>query len=326
MKRFLLFIVALCSMLIGYAQSKNQAYLDYIDQYRSIAIQQQKKHGIPAAITLAQGLLESAAGRSELATKANNHFGIKCNSEWNGRTFTADDETKNECFRRYHSAEESYEDHSLFLLRKRYESLFQLSITDYKGWARGLKACGYATDPKYAEKLINLIELYDLQHITKGKNHGNNNPVIHDHETWEDLINESDVILRAHHSLKDYALPPIEDFEIYEEHASGFRNGVRYIIAIKGDTYASLSYYLNIREKKLRRYNDALDARELQEGDMVYIYAKKNRAGRKFTYCYCQPDDNLWEIAQKYGIRLKKLCKRNNIHYNSPTPQRLQLR
>ena len=166
MKKILLLPYLLLAALVMQAQSKNQAYLDYIAQYSDLAIEQQRKHKVPAAITMAQGILESAAGRSELAVKANNHFGIKCTSDWQGRTINKDDDKANECFRRYARVENSYEDHSLFLLRKRYESLFALPIGDYKGWAHGLKACGYATDPKYPEKLIQLIELYELDKLT----------------------------------------------------------------------------------------------------------------------------------------------------------------
>lgn len=329
MKRISLFIIVTFLLaLTATAQTKNQAYLDYIDQYSAIAIQQQIKHKIPAAITIAQGLLESAAGRSELATKANNHFGIKCTSDWQGRTYTHDAERRNECFRRYHSAEDSFEDHSLFLLRKRYESLFELPIGDYKGWAYGLKACGYATDPKYPEKLIKLIELYDLQSLTMDKDLKAAGLIEEKDAYWEEQELENEVIKQAQNTIADYVLPPLEDLEMYEEHASGYRNGVRYIIAARGETFATLAYFLNMREKALRKYNDALDTRELQEGDMVYVYPKKRKAARKYTYYYCKPGDDIWEISQKYGIRLKTLCKRNNIPYGTTISpqQRLQLR
>lgn len=330
MKRISLFIIVTFLLaLTANAQTKNQAYLDYIDQYSAIAIQQQIKHKIPAAITIAQGLLESAAGRSELATKANNHFGIKCTSDWQGRTYTHDAERRNECFRRYHSVEDSFEDHSLFLLRKRYESLFELPIGDYKGWAYGLKACGYATDPKYPEKLIRIIELYDLQSLTMDKDLKAAGIVKDEDANWEEEAIENDIIVHAQNAIHDYVLPPMEDFEIYEEHASGYRNGIRYIIAGRGENFTSLAYFLNMSERTLRKYNDALDgARELKEGDMVYIYPKKRRTTRKFTYYYCQPGDDAWEIAQKYGIRLKSLYKRNNLPYGSALEpqQRLQLR
>ncbi|MBR1929180.1 MAG: glucosaminidase domain-containing protein [Paludibacteraceae bacterium] len=167
MKRLTYFILLSLVPMIISAQATNELYRKYIEQYKKEAQNQQKKHGIPASITLAQGLLESAAGRSELATKANNHFGVKCTSDWKGESYRHDDETKQECFRKYKHAEESYEDHSLFLLRPRYKELFDLKITDYKGWAHGLKKCGYATDPGYAGKLIKIIEDYGLTQYDK---------------------------------------------------------------------------------------------------------------------------------------------------------------
>ena len=161
MKR--VFTLLLCfSAASVMAQSLNKDYLAYIEAYKQVAVNQEIMHHIPACITLAQGLLESGAGKSSLAKEANNHFGIKCHSDWKGGTFHKDDDKVNECFRSYASAEESYEDHSLFLLRPRYQKLFALDIRDYKGWARGLRECGYATDPGYAPKLIKIIEDYDL--------------------------------------------------------------------------------------------------------------------------------------------------------------------
>lgn len=321
MKRFLLASLTFCIALTATAQTKNQAYLDYIEQYKAIAIKQQTKHRIPAAITIAQGLLESGAGKSELSSKANNHFGIKCTSDWEGRTIRY----KNDCYRRYASAEDSYEDHSQFLLRKRYASLFDISINDYKGWAKGLKQCGYAEDPKYPQKLIELIELYELQNLTKSGGGKNASKKSDD----EDLaINEEEIYRQAHKVLQAYVMPPIADFHILGGHAAGYRNSVKYVIALQGDTYASISKDLDMREKALRKFNDAKFARDIQAGDMVYIYAKRNKSGRKYTYYYTQPGDNLWEISQKYGIKLKKLCKRNDLRPNDNTtlPERLQLR
>jgi hypothetical protein len=149
-------------------QSKSNSTQDYINTYTKIAIEQEKQYGIPACITLAQGILESGSGRSRLATEANNHFGIKCHNDWKGKKIYKDDDKKNECFRVYDNAEQSYIDHSLFLVgKKRYAELFQLKITDYKGWAKGLKKAGYATNPKYPQLLIDIIELYDLANITQ---------------------------------------------------------------------------------------------------------------------------------------------------------------
>ena len=328
MKKILLLPYLLLAALVMQAQTKNQAYLDYIAQYSDLAIEQQRKHKVPAAITMAQGILESAAGRSELAVKANNHFGIKCTSDWQGRTINKDDDKANECFRRYARVEDSYEDHSLFLLRKRYESLFALPIGDYKGWAHGLKACGYATDPKYPEKLIQLIELYELDKLTMDERLKKGGFVNEKDTTWQESTAADDVIAHAQENMPDYVYPPLEDLKIFDDHASGYRNGVRYIIAGQGETFASLAYFLNMRERTLRKYNDALDTRELEPGDMVYIYKKKKQAARKYRYYYFKPSDDAWEIAQKYGIRLKSLYDLNGIPYGTPlkTAQRLKLR
>ena len=157
--------VILCSAEC--AEVRSSAYLAYIERWKATALDQQAKYGIPASITLAQGLLESGAGQSDLATLANNHFGIKCHSDWQGGTFRKDDDQRDECFRRYTRAEDSFRDHSLFLKRKRYESLFSYKVTDYKSWAKGLKECGYATDPKYPQKLIQIIETYELDKLSK---------------------------------------------------------------------------------------------------------------------------------------------------------------
>lgn len=146
---------------------RNPAYVAYIEKWKSTALAQQAQYGIPASITLAQGLLESGAGQSDLATTANNHFGIKCHSDWQGGTFRKDDDKRDECFRSYNNADDSFRDHSLFLKRKRYEVLFTYDVNDYKAWANGLKACGYATDPNYPQKLIRIIETYDLANLDK---------------------------------------------------------------------------------------------------------------------------------------------------------------
>ena len=165
---WLMVAVLLCGVSTGMAQQRNKAYEDYIKKYRSIAVDEMKHYRIPASITLAQGLLESGAGRSELARKSNNHFGIKCGGSWDGRSVRHTDDAPNECFRAYKHAKDSYRDHSKFLRSgARYAFLFRLKITDYKGWAKGLKKAGYATDPKYANRLINIIETYDLDKYDK---------------------------------------------------------------------------------------------------------------------------------------------------------------
>ena len=320
-------IIVLSCLSVGlWAQSKNATYEAYIDEYREVAIEQQRKHGIPASITMAQAILESAAGQSELATKANNHFGIKYTSDSPGKTYKYDDNRQNECFRKYAEVADSYEDHSLFLKRKRYESLFALSMGDYKNWAYGLKACGYATDPKYPEKLIRLIELYDLNKLTFDKT-----IVRSDSDSKKKLFIDdegTDIAFIEQEKVEDYPMPPMEELQLFHNHRSGYRNGVRYIVAGPNETFASLALFLNMYERTLRKYNDALDTRELREGDIVYIYPKKNRAAKRYPYCYFRGEDTAWDIAQKYGIKLKSLYKLNAIPYGTPltTHQRLDLR
>ena len=165
------FIISLLALTLSFsqlsAQRKNKAYIDYIEKYSSLAVKHQKQYGIPASITLAQGLLESGAGRSELARMSNNHFGIKCHSDWKGKRVYYDDDKKDDCFRKYNKPEDSFEDHARFLKRARYASLFELKVTDYRGWAKGLKRCGYATDKSYANKLIQTIERYRSQSASR---------------------------------------------------------------------------------------------------------------------------------------------------------------
>lgn len=324
MKNRLFFILGGLVVAINLlAQTQNPQYISYIAKYREMAIEQQIKHRIPAAITMAQGLLESSAGQSELAVKANNHFGIKCAGDWVGRTYTHNDETKNECFRQYASAADSYEDHSLFLQRKRYESLFALPLADYKGWAHGLKACGYATDPKYADKLIRIIELYNLQSLTLDKDLQQAGLVSTKDTTWQGF--ETDQLIETTteetHAIQDH-------IEVFANHQSRRINGVRYIVANEGESFASLAVFLNMYERTLRKYNDALDTRELQPGDIIYIYPKKNKASRKTPFHYFKPGEDAWHIAQKYGIKVKSLYKLNGIPYGTPltTVQRLDLR
>ena len=324
MKKIILFTCLMACSWSMLAQSQNQTYLDYIATYRDMAIEQQRKYNVPAAITMAQGILESAAGQSELAKKAKNHFGVKCTSDWVGRTYYKDDDQANSCFRVYAEVSDSYEDHSLFLTRKRYESLFALPIGDYKNWAYGLKACGYATDPHYPEKLIRIIEQYGLNELTFDTLLVRSGAVNPQDTTWQ----EGDIQVDFTALAEEMPTPEMQDLQLFHNYQSGRCNGVRFIIAGPNETYASLASFLNMYERTLRKYNDALDDRELQEGDIVYIYAKKNRASRKTPYCYFREGDTAWHIAQRYGIKMKSLYKLNGIPYGVPltTYQKLLLR
>ncbi len=322
MNRFILLACTWMMCIILCAQHKNPQYVAYIQQYRDMAIEQQIKHQVPAAITMAQGLLESAAGQSELATQANNHFGIKCASDWVGKTYTHDDEKSNECFRQYASVEDSYEDHSLFLLRKRYESLFALPKADYKAWAHGLSTCGYATDPKYPEKLIRIIEEYDLQALTLDTILIKAGLVSASDTTWQNNPQKDSILQDQERITIQQRIPASA------QHKRGRNNGIEYVTAADGDTYQTLAIALNMYERTLRKYNDALDTRELVAGQKVYIYAKKKKASRKHPYHNFRTGEDAWGIAQKYGITLKSLYKMNGIPYGTTlkTNQRLRLR
>ena len=265
----------------------NQTYQQYFNQYKDIAIEQMKRYNIPASITLAQGVFESGAGRSELAAKGNNHFGIKCNG-WNGRKTYHDDDEDNECFRAYDSAYESYEDHSKFLVNSpRYRQLFSLKKNDYKGWAKGLKAAGYATNPQYAYKLIEIIQLYKLYEYDDAKSY--------------------DKFMIEH--TKDH---PVNGQDL---HVIKIFNKNYYIIARQGDTFKSLAQEIGISYKKLAKYNERDKRDELEPGEIIWLKKKQKKAPKDYKgYShYVRPGESMYTIAQKYGIRVKSLYKLNKL-------------
>lgn len=268
--------------VISQTMTWNQRYQNYFDKYKDVAVEQMLKYRIPASITLAQGVLESAAGNSELATKANNHFGIKCNG-WTGRKSYHDDDARNECFRAYDSVYESYQDHSVFLTTsKRYSNLFQLKLTDYKGWARGLKACGYATSPTYATKLIEIIELYKLYQYDTAK---------HFDKFQAQQVKGGD-------SRQIYAF-----------------NKNYYLKARRGDTFRSLAKEVDISYRKLARYNERDKNDVLEEGEIVWLKKKQNKAPKNYKgrLHYVKNGESIYSISQLYGIKLKKLYKLNDL-------------
>ena len=281
------------------AQRRNARYNEYIKQYAPLAVEQMKRHKIPASITLAQGLLESGAGHSELARKSNNHFGIKCGGGWRGRTVRHDDDARNECFRAYRNPMDSYEDHSLFLRRgARYAFLFNLKITDYRGWARGLKKAGYATDPSYANRLITIIEDYELY---KYDNQGTV-------RNWEKQVKKKPWLARPHQVF--------------------IANDIAYVVARDGDTFQVLGKEFDISWKKLVKYNDLHKEYTLEEGDVIYLKEKKKKAAKSYTVYVVRDGDSMHSISQKYGIRLKNLYKMNRkeADYVPEVGDRLRLR
>ncbi len=281
-------ILMIATLLSAQTNGKSKAFVDYIEQYKKIAVEQMKKHGIPASITLAQGLLESGAGSSELAKKSNNHFGIKCGSTWFGPTTTHFDDGRNECFRVYSTVSESYEDHSQFLKKERYSRLFRLSTTDYKGWARGLKACGYATSPTYADRLIAIIELYELNKLDREQK-------IDDMYVYvPETVAPKDVVLNSHTIMTN--------------------NNVLCIKANSRDTWESIAKEFNTSKKHLLKYNEAIEQVMIQEGDIIYLQKKQKRAAKQFGRKYwhhVRQGESMYSIAQLYGMRLKYLYKLN---------------
>lgn len=277
----------LCSLSVSAQTKWNARYQQYIDQYKDIAIEQMKRWKIPASITLAQGIFESGAGQSWLTLNSNNHFGIKCHG-WTGRSVYKDDDARNECFRAYDSAFDSFEDHSRFLASgQRYKSLFSLKTTDYKGWARGLKAAGYATNPQYANKLIDIIQLYRLYELDTAKGY--------------------DKFMSGHARDKGVNGQPLHPIKMYNKNY--------FIYARRGDTFRSIGEEIGISYKKIARYNERDRNDRLEEGEIIWLKKKQKRAPKDYKghLHYVKRGESMYFIAQKYGIRLKSLYKMNDM-------------
>lgn len=287
----------------------------YIDTWKDEAMYQMAAHGIPASITLAQGILESRDGNSRLAKEGNNHFGIKCHSDWQGGRIYADDDAKNECFRQYKNARESFDDHSDFLKKPRYASLFELEVTDYKGWARGLKSCGYATSPEYAQALIRIIEdnnltQYDEQGLLLAKNDELPRAA---KKPKARLTNEGGKSKKSR-TTSGEDRPEITLSGNHEVLVSD--NRIKYIVAREGDTRASIAREIDLNVFILNRFNDFDNSTELKPGDIVYLQPKRMQAG---TPEYVSMEGDSWfSISQKHGIKLKRLCKINGSSPDKP--------
>lgn len=277
-RKFLCFIVSSIFVLTATAQS---SYHTYIETYAPLAVEQMRLYKIPASITLAQGLLESGAGKSKLALQANNHFGIKKGMNWKGPTVRHNDDLPNEQFRKYKSVRESYEDHSRFLRTgKRYAFLFDLKPDDYKGWARGLKKAGYATSPTYAQALISIIERYQLYRFDTGK--------------W---------------GSKEQNAIALERYTIRKCNKS------YYIIAQEGDTYESLAKIFDVSKRKLRKYNEVGKSQQPKAGSIVYLQKKQKKAHKSYKgkMHTIQPGESLHQISQMYGMRVQTLYDINEL-------------
>lgn len=287
----------LCFLLLSAISVQAESRKEFVKRYKHIAIKEMERTGIPASIKLAQGILESGCGESNLSLQANNHFGIKCH-DWTGPTYQMDDDEANECFRKYKSPEQSWVDHSRFLTsRPRYASLFDIPTTDYKAWARGLKAAGYATNPVYAEKLIKIIEEEELYKFDR-------------------LITQPEGHSISPEEYAESTTPQARPGNISYKKREEMRNGILCIETQEGDSFEKIAQYYGIKLKKLLQYNDKKDT-NTEAGQLIYLKSKKSRAARGYEFHRVKEGDSLYDIAQRYGIKLKNLKKYNYMDENS---------
>ena len=329
---FLTLLLILLWNINVFSQNKSKAALDYIEKYKDVAMREMQEYKIPASITLAQGLLESGNGNSELAKKSNNHFGIKCHKDWKGGRTYHDDDERGECFRVYKTPEESYRDHSIFLsARGRYSFLFDLKITDYKGWAKGLKKAGYATLPTYANVLINLIEKYDLTQyddmVVKGKfkYKESKKQKKKEQETKEKEHKVKEKTTQVDEPKIDnsvvYSPFKITEAEVVDKTPDGryvrVNNNVKFIYAKEGESVYDLAAMLGLYDYQIIKYNNLGKRTTTKEDEIIYIEPKKNKAMRPYKYHTIQKGETLSYISRLYAVKLKSIFKMNDMDENT---------
>lgn len=349
--RILLTLLTLAGLGTLSAQNRLKPYEEYIAQYADIALEQQQRHGIPASITLAQGLLESGAGKSELAKASNNHFGIKCHNTWKGKTAYAFDDGQNSCFRKYDDVSDSYEDHSMFLVNgARYRFLFQLDLNDYKGWAKGLQKAGYATDPQYADKLIRVIETYDLNQYTKGSVKKatvkkEKEPKKPSRKEKERALKKSRTV-HVNNLIDSTILNSAEliqfakDYHAMELDASSNRINpltthlVDYVgttpcITVKhGDSFASIGEEFGVSARRLRKINDVDATYKLSQGERIFLDSKTSWWEGENPTHIVKAGETMHSLSQTYALKLDALYKLNDMKPGTSIKpgQRIKLR
>jgi LysM repeat protein len=298
--------------------SQNLTPEQYIEKYKDVAITEMNLFGIPASITMAQACLESNFGNSMLARKANNHFGIKCHSNWNGKKVYKDDDKKHECFRHYKSAWESFRDHSKFLKNgKRYAFLFNYKITDYKKWARGLKKAGYATSPSYPKRLIGIIEKYKLYELDKyyepGKNVlAENNSTIKNSDKKDKRKERKEKRKRKKEEKRKYAKNYNFSFNPFGRDIKE-NNRVKYVIVKQGDTPFKIAKEMQMMEWEIYKYNDLKRGSKLQPGQILYIQPKRCKAERGIEKYTVKQGETLHDISQKFAVKERCIRRKNNM-------------
>jgi LysM repeat protein len=304
----IMFILLLLISINSVAQNK-AVILDYINKYKDLAIEEMKRTGVPATITLAQGIHESGAGNSQLALASNNHFGIKCKSNWTGETVKHDDDARKECFRKYPTSEDSYRDHSDFLKNgQRYAFLFQLDPTDYSGWANGLKKAGYATNPKYPQLLMKMIEDYGLQEYTMialGKVPDQNGKTTYGNNDIIQVVQTSPVT--ATNERKEKQIVP-ENTVKYPE--GEFKiNETKVIFVKKGTSFLAIASQYNVDLSKIFEFNEMQRIEEAEKDQLIFLQRKRKTGNDEFHLVL--PGETLYDIAQKQAIRLESLRELN---------------
>jgi len=300
MDRRIAFYFLFISSLHVFAQNKQTKEV-YIDSYKNIAIREMKRSGVPASITLAQGMLESEYGNSTLAKKANNHFGIKCHNDWNGKTYFHDDDRPNECFRKYDSPEESFRDHTEFLItHQRYDFLFEFETTDYKNWAKGLRKAGYATNKEYDKLLIRIIENNQLYLFDSKKYRSIDQPGNKTKQPSNLLAEDSD----------NLTIDPFgNDVKT--------NNRIDYVIVKSGDTFESIAQRHDIRSWQIYKYNELPKDAQIIPGTKIYLQPKRRKADIRHKTHTIEPGENMYIISQEFGIRLKSLYRINRMEFGS---------
>lgn len=294
------------------ASSVNTSGLDaqsYINRYSSLAISEMKRTGVPASITLAQGMIESDFGRSTLAREGNNHFGIKCHDGWTGPAIRHDDDRRNDCFRKYSRPEDSFYDHSDFLTSgSRYKELFNLSQTDYKGWAYGLKRAGYATNPDYAGMLIRKIEENSLYYFDRENHLPPQAEVVPQFEKPVDTV--------AAQVKQRYAQPVSQESAIVPAHVSRVmeNNRIQYIIVKDGETLSMIENEFQLLKWELAKYNELNASFTPVAGQMLYLQPKRDKAEPGTETYIVRDGDTMYLISQIYGIKVKKLYEYNMMN------------
>lgn len=304
----IMFFILFPTFVYAYNPAKVQAY---IARYKDIALMHEKEYGIPASITLAQGILESSAGTSLLTRSSNNHFGIKAGKSWTGQIHLSwDDETVKSRFRCYNSPEESFLDHARLLSTSRYyRNLFKINIYDYRGWAYGLKKAGYATAPRYAEALIKIIDDYKLYAINGGAKlrPGKTVEIVTYKDVVKPIFEEEDIIADDEVTEEEPSIVEVINYDVSDI------NDIHCTVIQPGENLSSVSRKYDISQSDLLAYNELATAKQAKEGDIIFLDKKKKKYSGPQDLYIAKGDESLHDVSQLFGIQLRQLAKLNNM-------------